>query len=167
MNGSIQMSIRYPDRKIVHVIIHSSMTGFFLLLFLILAIPPCSAMDAPWEWNTEKAPAGQDMESIETGVPGLVAKAAIGFFQNRISPADGPRCKFYPSCSEYCKTAINRHGFILGSIMFADRFMRDHGWVSDDYPVVWINGQQLYFDPLYMNDFWWFDPDEYHIRMVP
>jgi len=41
--------------------------------------------------------------------------AAIGGYQRWISPALGPRCRFYPSCSQYAKTAIEVHGALRGS----------------------------------------------------
>ena len=38
-----------------------------------------------------------------------------------------PRCKFYPSCSNYAATAISRHGF-KGLLMSASRLLRCHPW---------------------------------------
>jgi len=40
---------------------------------------------------------------------------AIRGYQRWISPALGSRCRFYPSCSEYAKTAIELHGALRGS----------------------------------------------------
>ena len=129
-----------------------------LLLFFLHLSPPATAMDDPWDWNNSKKNIDKTHPSpIETNTLRLVANTAILVFQKHVSPADGPRCKFHPSCSQYCKNAINRHGAVMGTIMFADRFMRDHGWVTGNYPVIWTNGQQLYFDPVFMNDFWWYD----------
>jgi putative membrane protein insertion efficiency factor len=36
-------------------------------------------------------------------------------------------CKFYPSCSNYAATAINRYGF-KGALMAARRLARCHPW---------------------------------------
>lgn len=41
--------------------------------------------------------------------------AVIGAYQRWISPALGPRCRFYPSCSQYAKTAIEVHGALRGA----------------------------------------------------
>lgn len=38
----------------------------------------------------------------------------INFYQNKISPLLGHRCKYYPSCSEYTKQAIEKYGFFKG-----------------------------------------------------
>lgn len=38
-----------------------------------------------------------------------------------------PRCKFYPSCSNYAATAISRYGF-KGVLMSASRLLRCHPW---------------------------------------
>jgi len=49
---------------------------------------------------------------------------AIRFFQDYISPIDGARCQFAPTCSAYGHQAIHRHGSWLGGLMTADRLMR-------------------------------------------
>jgi len=46
---------------------------------------------------------------------GRALVAAIRGYQRWISPALGPRCRFYPSCSEYAKTAVETHGALRGS----------------------------------------------------
>lgn len=38
-----------------------------------------------------------------------------------------PKCKFYPSCSNYAATAISRHG-VKGLYMSASRLLRCHPW---------------------------------------
>lgn len=38
----------------------------------------------------------------------------------------GPRCRFYPSCSEYASEAIETHGALKGSIMAVKRIGRCH-----------------------------------------
>jgi putative membrane protein insertion efficiency factor len=38
-----------------------------------------------------------------------------------------PRCKFYPSCSNYAATAVSRYGF-KGLFMSASRLLRCHPW---------------------------------------
>ena len=39
----------------------------------------------------------------------------IAGYRRFISPLLGPRCRFYPSCSEYTAVAIARHGALRGS----------------------------------------------------
>ncbi len=48
----------------------------------------------------------------------------IRFYQRRISPLFPPRCRFYPTCSQYAVTAIETHGVFKGSILAVARLMR-------------------------------------------
>lgn len=48
----------------------------------------------------------------------------VRFFQEVISPQDGPRCPFYPTCSHYGKQAVKKHGALLGSFLAGDRILR-------------------------------------------
>ncbi|OXM99285.1 cytosolic protein [Bifidobacterium vansinderenii] len=62
---------------------------------------------------------------------------AIRWYQRRISPLFGPCCKYYPSCSRYALTAIQRFGAIRGSILAILRLMRCRPWSRggiDDVP---------------------------------
>ena len=60
---------------------------------------------------------------------------AIRFFQEYVSPTDGARCQFSPTCSAYGHQAIHRHGPWLGVLMTADRLLRcGHGTDPDLYP---------------------------------
>ena len=78
-----------------------------------------------------------------TGLPELVGLVGIRFFQRCISPYDGPRCVFYPSCSEYGAGCLRRHGPLLGYLRTCDRLLRCHGGASG-YP---LRGRLL-FDPV-------------------
>jgi putative membrane protein insertion efficiency factor len=52
----------------------------------------------------------------------------ITFYRYAISPLIGPRCRFYPSCSEYAETAYQRFGFIKGSLLSIKRIGKCHPW---------------------------------------
>lgn len=45
-----------------------------------------------------------------------------------ISPFLGGNCRFYPTCSSYAETAIDRFGVAKGSWLFAKRICRCHPW---------------------------------------
>ncbi|RCU45412.1 MULTISPECIES: membrane protein insertion efficiency factor YidD [Corallincola] len=47
-------------------------------------------------------------------------------YQIIISPLLGPRCRFYPSCSEYAIQAIKAHGLIKGGRLALRRISRCH-----------------------------------------
>ncbi len=57
---------------------------------------------------------------------GAVVVGLIHFYQRWISPMLGPRCRFYPSCSVYAATAIERHGLARGSWLAVRRIARCH-----------------------------------------
>ena len=51
----------------------------------------------------------------------------IKFYRKWISPAFAPRCKYYPPCSSYAITAIEKHGLIgIGLAMW--RLLRCNPW---------------------------------------
>jgi putative membrane protein insertion efficiency factor len=54
--------------------------------------------------------------------------AAIGLYQATVSPLLGPRCRYYPSCSQYAKEAVLKYGALRGSWLAAGRLARCHPW---------------------------------------
>jgi putative membrane protein insertion efficiency factor len=50
----------------------------------------------------------------------------IRFYQRAISPHLPSSCRYYPSCSTYAYTAIEKYGFLRGCFMAAKRIMRCH-----------------------------------------
>ena len=50
--------------------------------------------------------------------------ALVRVYQVLISPFIGPRCRFYPSCSNYAIEAVRVHGALRGSGMAAWRVLR-------------------------------------------
>ena len=50
----------------------------------------------------------------------------IKFYNFFISPLLGARCRFLPTCSEYCSVAIKEHGLIKGGAYSLKRIMRCH-----------------------------------------
>ncbi|MDF1782377.1 MAG: membrane protein insertion efficiency factor YidD [Alcanivoracaceae bacterium] len=54
--------------------------------------------------------------------------AIIRAYQFLLSPWVGNQCRFYPTCSEYAKQAIELHGGIKGGWMAGKRICRCHPW---------------------------------------
>ena len=79
----------------------------------------------------------------------------IKFFSKYISPIDGNRCPMYPSCSEYCLEAAQKHGLFMGWIMSCDRLIRCGRDELKLSPTVKVNDAKLSYDPVVSNDFWW------------
>ena len=48
----------------------------------------------------------------------------IILYQVVLSPFLGPSCRYAPSCSEYAKIAIRRHGVLMGLMLAVKRFVR-------------------------------------------
>nr|WP_238348688.1 membrane protein insertion efficiency factor YidD [Ornithinimicrobium pratense] len=52
----------------------------------------------------------------------------IRLYQRIISPIFGPVCGYYPSCSAYGVTALERHGLVRGLALTAWRVLRCNPW---------------------------------------
>ena len=52
--------------------------------------------------------------------------ALIVVYQRLISPLFPPRCRFYPTCSQYAVEAITKHGPVKGGYLALRRIMRCH-----------------------------------------
>jgi len=57
-------------------------------------------------------------------------------YQLVISPMLGPRCRFYPSCSCYAHTAIERYGIARGGWLGIRRLLRCHPFNAGGYDPV-------------------------------
>ncbi|RUO28726.1 membrane protein insertion efficiency factor YidD [Aliidiomarina sanyensis] len=55
-----------------------------------------------------------------------ILTACIRFYQWFISPLLGPRCRFLPTCSEYARVALQKHGPIKGSLLAIRRISKCH-----------------------------------------
>lgn len=60
----------------------------------------------------------------ETSFPRLVLFGALTLYQRYVSPIDGERCGFAPSCSAFAREAVGRSGAVPGIVLTADRLMR-------------------------------------------
>jgi len=47
-------------------------------------------------------------------------------YQLGISPLLGPRCRFYPTCSDYALEALAAHGLLRGCWLALRRILRCH-----------------------------------------
>ena len=62
--------------------------------------------------------------------------ACIRFYQRFFSPLLGPNCRYYPTCSAYAITAIERYGAGRGSWLAMERVARCHPWHPGGYDPV-------------------------------
>ncbi len=54
----------------------------------------------------------------------------IRFYQQYISPATQPTCRYHPTCSSYALEAVDKHGALKGGIMSSARILRCNPFVE-------------------------------------
>lgn len=72
------------------------------------------------------------MSRLVTELLRLVLRA----YQVLISPLLGPNCRYAPSCSEYAREALLRHGVLRGSQLALRRVARCHPYSPGGYDPV-------------------------------
>lgn len=60
----------------------------------------------------------------------------ILFYQRCVSPFTPPSCRFTPTCSEYARQAIVKHGPVKGLWLAVKRLLRCHPWGGSGYDPV-------------------------------
>ena len=60
----------------------------------------------------------------------------IVFYQKCITPYTPPSCRFRPTCSEYARQALLKHGPIKGMILAVWRIIRCNPWGGSGYDPV-------------------------------
>jgi uncharacterized protein len=65
-----------------------------------------------------------------------VLLAAVRGYQYALRPMLGANCRFFPSCSDYAREAIERHGALRGSWLAARRVCRCHPYHPGGYDPV-------------------------------
>lgn len=70
-------------------------------------------------------------------IPRWAGMALIRVYQVTLSTLVGTRCRYYPSCSHYGYTAVERYGLLRGSALAGWRILRCNPWSVggiDDVP---------------------------------
>lgn len=60
----------------------------------------------------------------------------IRFYQIFISPMFPPRCRFYPTCSQYALEAVRKKGVVKGSWLALKRILKCHPFHPGGYDPV-------------------------------
>ena len=83
------------------------------------------------EARTRRHTGPETPEQTAARRPGLAARALMGVvrvYQLVVSPWFAPRCRYYPSCSQYAVDAVRRHGAIKGTGLAIWRVLRCNPW---------------------------------------
>jgi uncharacterized protein len=65
------------------------------------------------------------MAEIERSMQDVIV-TLVRLYRIALSPLLRPRCRFYPTCSEYALIAVERHGAAKGSCLALRRIARCH-----------------------------------------
>ena len=79
------------------------------------------------------------MKQLWRALMSLLAKLLImpiRFYQLCLSPLLGPSCRFTPTCSEYARQAILKHGPFKGLCLALWRILRCNPWGGSGYDPV-------------------------------
>ncbi|MBL7068618.1 MAG: membrane protein insertion efficiency factor YidD [Candidatus Omnitrophica bacterium] len=61
---------------------------------------------------------------------------SVDFYRNYLSRLKLPTCRFYPTCSNYTYHAIEKKGFMRGSLLSLKRILRCHPFSKGGYDPV-------------------------------
>lgn len=126
-----------------------------IFLFLISSLFSINAnynepFNAPWGVDGELAYTKQENVQAQKAKLSIEKRVCVGmirFFQQYISPIDGPRSSFYPTSSQYALEAISKYGIFTGIALGCDRLLRENSeaWV---YNVTDKHGIARKLDPV-------------------
>jgi len=87
---------------------------------------------------------------LETSAVRLVMLGAIDVYRKGISPLQGERCGFHPTCSSFGRQAVSKYGALQGVLMTADRLTRCNLFKEPGPDYLLLPGGRL-FDPVSAN----------------
>lgn len=68
------------------------------------------------------------MARLVRKIPAMLLIGLLKVYQYLISPLLGPRCRFWPSCSNYAIEALRLHGPARGGWLALKRIAKCHPW---------------------------------------
>jgi uncharacterized protein len=80
--------------------------------------------------------AGQSTRSTESSAGRWALLFLVRAYIVFLSPFFGGACKFYPSCSNYAREAIERHGARRGTVLALKRLLRCHPFTRGGIDLV-------------------------------
>ncbi|GEM_PF-1136690 len=145
---------------------------FALTIFLIFSFSPPSLWGSnfypgmiydldskksfsPFGWEKRETHLIEEENPVSEGLIIL-----FRFYQKILSPIDGPKCPYYPTCSQFGIESVRRYGFFWGLLMLFNRQMREYPNLVKDkwFPLVVKYGVLRVYDPperaYIWSDFW-------------
>jgi uncharacterized protein len=119
-------------------------------LCLLTAAPPAFCSDVAMKGPGTMKHRHSGVSDLETSAIKLVFLGAIDVYRSRISPIQGQRCGFYPSCSAFGRQAVSEYGALQGVIMTADRLTRCNLF-KEPGPDYFLLPSGRLFDPVFAN----------------
>lgn len=88
--------------------------------------------------DAAQAARGSSSSAAQSGRNAMqtVLIALLRFYKLAVSPLLGSRCRFYPSCSDYAREAIQYHGAARGTYLAARRLCRCHPFSAGGIDLV-------------------------------
>lgn len=123
-----RQQIKSCTRNLAH-----SFAGFLVVFALVCLPSPARALETSGMKGPKSPLLKAHVKRAEQSQPTAVDSILLGsvrFFQKHISPIDGSRCSFSPTCSQFGYEAVHDHGPALGIVMTADRLMRCSHWTE-------------------------------------
>ena len=68
----------------------------------------------------------KSFESVISNILIFIILLSVKFYNFFISPLLSVRCRFLPTCSEYCSDSLKEHGLIKGGAYSVSRILRCH-----------------------------------------
>lgn len=77
----------------------------------------------------------QYLHTLDHALAWLLTRPIV-FYQHFITPYTPPSCRFTPTCSEYARQALLKHGIFKGTALAVWRILRCNPWGGSGYDPV-------------------------------
>lgn len=115
-------------------------------VWLALSGPALAEPWGPWEAPAEPAlPAG--VGETPGNSASLPLQLLLRAYQLTLSGQDMAACPLYPSCSRFAMQAYADYGPLQGTLMTADRLLRDNPGAHERHRLVRVGAHTRLYDP--------------------